>query len=94
MKEGNAPSKAKDVRQKTYRMRDIGLIDDNRILSQVGKKLLEIAKSGNFTSDIFLQIPKQVAQIRHSGQAAVRFKTIVRRTGHWHANLSSNSQKS
>ena len=39
-------------------MRDIGLIDDNRRLTAVGKKLLEIAKSGNFASDNFLQIPK------------------------------------
>ena len=39
-------------------MRDIGLIDDNRRLTAVGKKLLEIAKSGNFSSDNFLQIPK------------------------------------
>ena len=39
-------------------MRDIGLIDDNRRLTAVGNKLLEIAKSGNFSSDNFLQIPK------------------------------------
>lgn len=58
LKEGDAPRKAKDARQKTSGMRDIGLIDDNRRLTPVGKKLLEIAKSGNFTSDNFLQIPK------------------------------------
>ena len=58
LKEGDAPRKAKDARQKTSGMRDIGLIDDNRRLTQVGAKLLEIAKSGNFTSDNFLQIPK------------------------------------
>lgn len=58
LKEGDAPRKAKDARQKTSGMRDIGLIDDNRRLSAVGKKLLEIAKNGNFTSDNFLQIPK------------------------------------
>ena len=58
LKEGDAPRKAKDARQKTSGMRDIGLIDDNRRLTPVGRKLLEIAKSGNFTSDNFLQIPK------------------------------------
>ena len=58
LKEGDAPRKAKDARQKTSGMRDIGLIDDNRRLTPVGKKLLEISKSGNFTSDNFLQIPK------------------------------------
>lgn len=58
LKEGDAPRKAKDARQKTSGMRDIGLIDDNRRLTSVGKKLLQIAKSGDFTSDNFLQIPK------------------------------------
>ena len=58
LKEGDAPRKAKDARQKTSGMRDIGLINDNRRLTAVGKKLLEIAKSGNFASDNFLQIPK------------------------------------
>ena len=58
LKEGDAPRKAKDARQKTSGMRDIGLIDDNRRLTEVGNKLLEIAKSGNFSSDNFLQIPK------------------------------------
>ena len=58
LKDGEAPRKAKDARQKTSGMRDIGLINDNRRLTAVGKKLLEIAKSGNFTSDNFLQIPK------------------------------------
>jgi len=58
LKEGEAPRPAKDARQKTSGMRDIGLINDNRRLTTVGKKLLEIAKSGNFTSDNFLQIPK------------------------------------
>lgn len=58
LKEGEAPRKAKDARQKTSGMRDIGLITDNRRLTPVGEKLLEISKSGNFSSDNFLQIPK------------------------------------
>lgn len=58
LKEGDAPRKAKDARQKTSGMRDIGLIDDNRHLTKVGEKLLKIAKSNDFSSDNFLQIPK------------------------------------
>ena len=58
LKEGDAPRKAKDARQKTSGMRDIGLIDDNRRLTAVGNKLLQIVKNGDFTSDNFLQIPK------------------------------------
>ena len=58
LKEGDAPRRAKDARQKTSGMRDIGLITNNRRLTPVGKRLLEISKSGNFTSDNFLQIPK------------------------------------
>lgn len=58
LKEGEAPRKAKDARQKTSGMRDIGLIDDNRRLTAVGAKLLEIARNNDFSSDNFLQIPK------------------------------------
>lgn len=58
LKEGDAPRKAKDARQKTSGMRDIGLIDDNRRLTPVGIKLLQIVKSNDFSSDNFLQIPK------------------------------------
>lgn len=58
LKDGNAPRKAKDARQKTSGMCEIGLLDENRRLTQAGKKLLEIAKSGDFSSDNFLQIPK------------------------------------
>lgn len=58
LKEGDAPNKAKDARQKTSGMRDIGLITDNRRLTPVGKKLLDISKSDDFTSDNFLQLPK------------------------------------
>lgn len=58
LKEGDAPRKAKDARQKTSGLRDIGLIDDNRRLTEIGKKLLEISKAKDFESDNFLQIPK------------------------------------
>lgn len=58
LKEGDAPRKAKDARQKTSGMRDIGLIDDNRRLTPVGMRLLQIVKINDFSSDNFLQIPK------------------------------------
>lgn len=50
--------KAKTARQKTSGLVDIGLIDDNRRITPVGKKLLEIMKDGNFSSDNVFQIPK------------------------------------
>ena len=58
LKEGDASRKAKDARQKTSGIKDIGLIDENRRLTTVGKKLLEISKKNDFTCDNFLQIPK------------------------------------
>lgn len=57
LKDGDAPRKAKDARQKTSGLRDIGLIDTNRKLTMVGRELLKITRSGDFTSDNFLQIP-------------------------------------
>lgn len=58
LKDGEAQRKAKDAREKTSGLRDLGLIDDNRRLTAVGSKILDISKSGNFTSDNLLQIPK------------------------------------
>lgn len=56
--EGDAERKSKDARQKTSGLVDIGLIDDDRRLSSVGKKILEISLKKDFDSDNFLQIPK------------------------------------
>lgn len=54
---GNASRPAKDAREKTAGLCDIGLVDrETRTLTEVGKELLKIAKSGNFKSDNFLQI--------------------------------------
>lgn len=50
-------SKSKTARQKTSGLVDIGLIDNNRRLSEVGEKLLNIARSSNFASDNEFQIP-------------------------------------
>lgn len=50
-------SKAKTARQKTSGLADIGLIDENRRLTEVGLSLLRMAQSGNFSSDNDFQIP-------------------------------------
>ena len=55
---GDAPNKAKDARQKTSGLEDIGLIDYNRRLTPVGKRLLEISRSGDFSSDNELLLAK------------------------------------
>ncbi|MCD8295077.1 MAG: AlwI family type II restriction endonuclease [Clostridia bacterium] len=57
MKENNfienkdAPRKDKDARQKTSGLVDLGLIDEERRLTDAGKALLAISKSGNFAGD-------------------------------------------
>lgn len=43
---GDAPRKDKDAREKTSGLVDLGLISSNRRLTDVGKKLVEISKSG------------------------------------------------
>lgn len=45
---GDAKNKAKDARQKTSGLVDIGLIDSNRRLTEVGEKLLEISVLGEY----------------------------------------------
>lgn len=55
---GNAPKKSKDAREKTSGLVDIGIIDNNRKLTEAGIKLLEISQSGDFDTDNFFQIPK------------------------------------
>lgn len=55
---GDAPRKDKDAREKTSGLVDIGLIDENRRLTNAGKALHEISMSGDFSSDNPLQIPK------------------------------------
>lgn len=56
--QGDANRKDKDARQKTSGLLDLGLIDYNRRLTEVGANLLKISKSKDFTSDNFLRIPK------------------------------------
>lgn len=50
--------KAKTARQKTSGLVDIGLIDYNRRMTSVGKALLDICNSGDFSSDNEFKIPK------------------------------------
>ena len=56
--EGNAKNKPKDAREKTSGLVDIGLIDENRKLSDVGKALLHISSENDFSSDNQFQIAK------------------------------------
>ena len=50
-------SRAKTARQKTSGLVDIGLITNNRKLTPVGTRLLELARKGNFSTDNEFQIP-------------------------------------
>ena len=56
--EGDANNKPKDAREKTSGLVDIGLINDNRRLTNAGKALLSISKIGDFSSDNHFDIPK------------------------------------
>lgn len=53
----NPDKKAKTARQKTSGLADIGLIDSNRRLTEVGKRLLKMSKKGDFKTDNAFQIP-------------------------------------
>ncbi len=55
---GDAPRPDKDAREKTSGLRDIGLLDDGRQITEAGLALLKIAQSGDFTPDNLLEIPK------------------------------------
>lgn len=55
---GNAARKDKDAREKTSGLVDMGLIDSNRKLTNVGKALLDISLLGDFTPDNGLMLPK------------------------------------
>lgn len=56
--EGNARNKPKDAREKTSGLVDIGLIDDGRKLSEVGKALLKISTENDFATNNQFQIAK------------------------------------
>lgn len=48
---GEANNKSKDARQKTSGLVQIGVIDDNRHISDIGKKIIEIVEKENFKGD-------------------------------------------
>lgn len=56
--EGKANRKDKDAREKTSGLVDIGLIDGERRLTEVGQALLKISLEKNFTTDNQFQIDK------------------------------------
>lgn len=55
--EGDAPRKAKDAREKTSGLVDLGLLDDERRLTKAGSMLLNIAVNADFNNNNLLQIP-------------------------------------
>jgi len=51
---GDAKRKDKDAREKTSGLVDIGLITEDRLITEAGRKLLEITSSGEFeTNNVF-----------------------------------------
>ena len=54
---GNASNKAKDAREKTSGLVALGLISDNRRLTNVGNALLTISEQNDFAVDNLLGLP-------------------------------------
>lgn len=55
---GDAARPDKDAREKTSGLRDIGLLDDERNITEAGLELLKIADAEDFSADNFLEIPR------------------------------------
>ncbi|MCI8326272.1 MAG: AlwI family type II restriction endonuclease [Lachnospiraceae bacterium] len=55
---GDAGRPDKDAREKTSGLRDIGLLDSERNLTEAGEALLEVANSKDFSSDNSLEISR------------------------------------
>ena len=55
--EGEAQRKAKDAREKTSGLVDLGLLNDERRLTEAGNALLQIATNADFNTNNLLQIP-------------------------------------
>lgn len=56
--EGEAGRPDKDAREKTSGLKDIGLLNEERTLTEAGEALLRISESGNFKPDNALEIPR------------------------------------
>lgn len=57
---GDAALPDKDAREKTSGLRDIGLLDDERNITEAGLELLRIADSANFQQIIFGNSKRQL----------------------------------
>ena len=55
--EGEAQRRAKDAREKTSGLVDLGLLDDERRLTEAGNALLQIAANADFNTNNLLRIP-------------------------------------
>lgn len=55
---GEAKNKPKDARQKTSGLVQIGVIDDNRHITEIGEKIIDIVEKENFKSDNIFNINK------------------------------------
>lgn len=55
---GDAPRPDKDAREKTSGLRDIGLLDNERNITNAGEALLNFAQFHDFQSNNLLEIPK------------------------------------
>lgn len=54
---GDANNKAKDAREKTSGLVSLGLIDENRRLTEVGNELLKFSEENNFSIDNIFGLP-------------------------------------
>ena len=55
---GEANNKPKDARQKTSGLVQIGVIDDNRHITEIGEKIIDIVEQEDFKSDNIFNINK------------------------------------
>lgn len=55
---GEAQNKPKDARQKTSGLVQIGVIDDNRHISEIGKKIVNIVENDDFRDNNIFNINK------------------------------------
>ena len=77
---GEAANKSKDAREKTSGLVALGLIDDNRRLTEVGEKLLKLSEQNNFSVDNLLgrvykliQPKKHTVEIDKTQESVVQF---------------------
>lgn len=83
---GDANNKSKDARQKTSGLVQIGVIDDNRHITEIGKEIINIVESKNFKDDNIFNINKDSyiylkqllkLQITDNGMAVKPFAVLL-----------------